>query len=471
MVPVTQLVAHYIDRHMHKIPSPGARANPAPVTTAEPGNLALLRDIGKLAAPTTLLAAVQLGSQFIETAIAARQGTAALAGWAVILPFSLLMQQMSTGAMGGGVVAAIARALGGGKPAEAAVLVKHALAIAVTGGLIFALGLTLFAGAMLHTVAGPEAASAATAYALWLFGVGAIPVWLTNTLASILRGGGRHATAARSLLGMWLAYPPLAWAMAEPWGMGMAGIGAAFALVSWIATALLAAMVAMGGAGFKPQLGGKWSWAMFKRILSVGAVACALATIANLTTIMVTAQLKTYGTVAVAAYGISARLEFMMIPLSFGIGAALTSLVGGAAGAGNWPRARRTAWLGGVLAFLVTGLFGVITAWSPLAFVSLFTPDPAVAKIAAAALAVIGPAFGGFGLGMAMYFAAMGAHRMGWPIVAALSRFGLAVGGGYVLANILGLGMQGHFIGVALGISSYGLFAAIGVRKAVWSAK
>ena len=473
LVPAPTAVAHYIDAHMTSAASSANTAKPAVPT--EPSNFGLLRSVGKLAAPTTVLAAVQLASQFVETAIAARQGTAALAGWAVILPFSLLMAQMSTGAMGGGVVAAIARALGADKPADAALLVKHAMAIAVTGGLIFALGMGLFAHTMLNAVAGPEAATAATPYALWLFVVGAIPAWLTNTLASVLRGGGRHASAARALLGMWLAYPVLAWAMAEPWGMGLAGVGAAFAIVSWVATGVLAAMVLMGAAGFKPQLSGEWSWLNFKSILSVGAVACALATIANLTTIMVTAQLKNYGTVAVAAYGISARLEFMMIPLSFGIGAALTALVGGAAGAGNWPRARRTAWVGGGLAFLVTGLFGAVTAWSPLGGGSLFTPDPAVAKIAAMALTVIGPAFGGFGLGMAMYFAAMGAHRMGWPIVAAVSRFSLAVGGGYVLAHGLGdfqgLGMQGHFIGVALGISSYGLFAALGVRKAVWSAR
>jgi Na+-driven multidrug efflux pump len=201
-------------------------------------------------------------------------------------------------------------------------------------------------------------------------------------------------------------------------------------------------------------------------------VACVLATIANLTTVMVTAQLRHYGTVTVAAYGISARLEFMIIPLSFGIGAALTSLVGKAVGAGDWRLARRTAWAGGIIAWVVTGVWGIGIAWRPMGFVSLFTPDPHVANIAGLALGIIGPAYGGFGLGMVMYFAAMGAHRMGWPIVAALSRFGLAVGGGYVLANGIGgfegLGLQGHFIGVALGITSYGLFAAMGVRKSVW---
>ncbi len=124
----------------------------------------LLRQVVALAAPTTLLAALQLVAQLVETALAARQGTAALAGWAVLLPFALLMQQMSAGAMGGGVVAAIARALGAARRDEAAALVVHALLIACVGGLLFALGLSVFGGWMLEAVAGPASARSATSY-------------------------------------------------------------------------------------------------------------------------------------------------------------------------------------------------------------------------------------------------------------------------------------------------------------------
>ena len=92
-----------------------------------------LRRILALAAPTSLLAATQVVAQLIEPWLAARQGQAALAGWAVVLPFTLLLSQMSAGAMGGGVVSAIARALGGGKRDEAAALAAHALIIACAG--------------------------------------------------------------------------------------------------------------------------------------------------------------------------------------------------------------------------------------------------------------------------------------------------------------------------------------------------
>jgi len=170
----------------------------------------------------------------------------------------------------------------------------------------------------------------------------------------------------------------------------------------------------------------------------------------------------------VAAYGVAARLEFMMIPLAFGVGSALTALVGRAVGQGDWETARRTAWVGGLMALAVCSSVGVSVAIWPMAFATLFASDAEVAAIAARALSFIGPAFGGFGLGMAMYFAAMGAGRMGYPIVAGLSRLALAVGGGWLLADVLGFGMNGQFLAVALGITVYGVLTAVAVRPGVW---
>ena len=438
----------------------------------------LLRQIGALAAPTTALSMLQVGAQLVETVLAARQGTAALAGWAVLLPFALLLAQMSTGAMGGGVVAAVARALGGQRRDEASALVLHAMLIATAGGLVFAVGVSLAAGPLVRAVAGADAAAQAAPYAWWLFGAGAVPAWWTNTLASVLRGGGQHALAARILALQWLAYPALAWALASPAGMGLAGVGAAFAIVNMAAAVVMFRLVQRGGAGFQPSWRATPAWAMFRNILQVGAVASGLALLSNLTTIIVTSQLRHLGPATVAAYGIAARLEFLVIPLAWGVGSALTALVGRAVGGGDWARARRTAWLGGSLALACTASIGLVVALLPLQFAQLFTADGEVAAMAARALRWTGLAFGAFGLGMAMYFAAMGAQRMGAAVLAGFARLGIATGLGWCLAHGFwglggwaGLGPDGHFIGVALGLLAYGLISASGVRAGVWRAR
>jgi len=66
-------------------------ANAAVVSPPPTG--VILRRILALAAPTSLVAALQVISQLAETWLAARQGTAALAGWAVVLPFALLLRR------------------------------------------------------------------------------------------------------------------------------------------------------------------------------------------------------------------------------------------------------------------------------------------------------------------------------------------------------------------------------------------
>lgn len=206
----------------------------------------------------------------------------------------------------------------------------------------------------------------------------------------------------------------------------------------------------------------------------MGAVASGLAALSDLTTVIVTSQLRHLGPATVAAYGIAARLEFLVIPLAWGVGSALTALVGRAVGAGDWARARRTAWLGGGLALAATTLIGLAVGTWPLPFAGLFTHDGAVAEMAARALRYTGPAFGGFGLGMAMYFASMGAQRMQAPVIAGILRLLIATLGGAVLAQgwgpWAGMGTEGHFLGVALGISTYGLVCAWGVRASVWRA-
>ena len=344
----------------------------------------------------------------------------------------------------------------------------HALVIAALGALLFIIPLAVFPHSVLGLIGGAQAADAAAGYAAWYFGAGALPAWMANTLGSILRGGGRHALAARGIVGAWIAYPPMAWALMEPAGFGLAGAGMAFAITMTVAAAVMAVVVFSGGAGFTPSLRTPLRAALFKRILAVGLVACVMATIANLATILVTARIAHHGAVAVAAYGISARIEFLMVPLAFGVGSALTALVGRSVGGGDWKEARGIAWAGGGLAFMVTGVVGLLVTLFPGAVATAFSSDAEVGALATRALAVIGPALPFFGIGMALYFAAMGAGRMIWPVAAALSRIGIAVGGGWLLGDVMGYGLDGQFVAVALGITAYGAVVASAVRPGVW---
>ena len=88
----------------------------------------------RLAWPNVILTSVQAAIGLIETYFVAKLGTDALAGMALVFPVVMLIQMLSAGAMGGGISSAVARALGGGRRADAEALAWHAGAIALALG-------------------------------------------------------------------------------------------------------------------------------------------------------------------------------------------------------------------------------------------------------------------------------------------------------------------------------------------------
>lgn len=425
-------------------------------------------EIGRLATPTVLVTFVQAVAQTAEAALIGRLGTEALAGYALVLPLLMLMQMTSGGAMGGGVTSAVARAIGAGRIEEAAALIKHAVLIAVGMGLltsVLALGL---GPALFRAVGGTGAIyDHAVAYASIVFG-GAVLVWLSNILGAALRGAGRMRLPAQVMTAAWVIEAPLSGVFMLVFGWGLPGAAAAYLIAFALAAAAMAFFILRGGAGFRPRFGAPVQWALFRRILSVGAVATVMATIANLTVVLMTALVARHGTAAIAAYGVGVRLEFLMIPLGFGIGVALTSLVGRRVGAGDWAGARATAWRGGLVAGGLCGLIGVAAAAFPEPLARVFAQDPAVREALVILLRWVGPSFGPFGLGMALYFASQGAGRMRWPFAASVARLGFAVGGGWLLATFTDAGLAGTFAAIAAGFAAYGVLIAVSVRPGVW---
>ena len=425
-------------------------------------------EIARLSAPTILVTFVQAAAQTTEAALIGRLGTDALAGYALVLPLLMLMNMTSGGAMGGGVASALARSIGAGRMQEAAALVTHAAVIALGMGLLTTVLALGFGPLLYRSVGGTGAAlDHALAYSGILFG-GAVLIWLANILGAALRGAGRMRLPAIIMTVVWVIEAPLSGFLMLVLGWGLPGAAVAYLTVYALATVGMLVMIARGGAGFRPNFTAPLRRELFGRILSVGIIATVMATIANLTVVLMTALVARHGTAAIAAYGVGVRLEFLIIPLGFGVGVALISLVGRRVGAGDWGSARMTAWRGGLIAGAAAGVIGLTAAIFPHPLARFFASDPAVQEAIVLYLRWVGPSFGPFGLGMALYFASQGAGRMRGPFVASVSRMVVAVGGGWVLASFTGTGLPGAFAAVAGGLVFYGLLMAVSVRPGVW---
>ena len=432
----------------------------------------ILGTLLRLATPNVLVMFVQASVGLIETYFVAKLGTDALAGVALVFPVLMLMQMMSAGSMGGGISSAIARALGAGRRAEADALVFHALAIAVSFGLLFML-FALGSGRWLYSAMGGTGASltAALTYSDVVF-AGAILVWTFNSLASTIRGAGNMAVPAIVTCAGAVALIPLSPCLIFGWGpfpeFGIAG--GALAVIAYYAagTIVFAAYLWAGRSVIRLSFhNARLRWVLFREILRVGAVAALITVQTNLTIAIATGLVGRFGSAAIAGYGAGSRLEYLLVPLVFGLGAPLVTMVGTNIGAGQRDRALRAAWIGAGLATGLTEIIGLCAAAFPHAWLSLFGADPAMLDSGSRYLRAVGPFYGLFGLGLALYFASVGAGRLLWPLLANLTRLAIAGGGGW-LAFRWGGDVSQVFLALGAALAVFGLMNALAVAGGAW---
>ncbi len=151
----------------------------------------------------------------------------------------------------------------------------------------------------------------------------------------------------------------------------------------------------------------------------------------------------------------------------FGLGGPLVAMVGTNIGAGQRDRALRAAWIGAGIAAGLTEIIGLSAAAVPHAWLSLFDTDPAMLDAGSRYLHVVGPFYGLFGLGMALYFASQGAGRLSWPLLANQIRFVIAAGGGWLVLRWSG-DLSYVFVALGAALATFGLLNAVAVASGAW---
>ena len=424
-----------------------------------------------LAWPNVLVMMAQASTGLIETWWVSRLGTDALTGMALVFPGFMMMTMLSAGAIGGGISSAVARALGGGRRGDGDALVLHAILVNLVLGVATS-ALFLAFGRQIYRAMGGEGGSleAALAYSNVVF-AGNVLVWLMNALASVIRGTGNMLVPSAAVcIGVVLLVPLsplLIFGFGPVPALGIAGGGAAVVLTTALTSAVLAWYLLSGRCVVRLRAA-RLRWPLFADILRVGAVGAVSTLQTTLTVVLTTALVgAAAGPDAVAGYGTGARLEYLLIPLVFGLGAPMVALVGTNIGAGQQRRALRIALTGGALAFAVTETVGVAAALWPEAWLNLFGSNPRMLATGVAYLHVVGPAYGFFGLGLSLYFASQGAGRLGWPLLAGLVRLVIAAGGGWAVLRATG-SLTWAFAALGLALAAYGAILATAVASGVW---
>ncbi len=374
----------------------------------------------------------------VETYFVGKLGTDALAGVALVFPLLMLMQMMSAGAMGGGISSAIARALGAGRRADANALVVHALVIALVFGLAFTVAL-LGGGRWLYARDGRQRRLAAS-------GADLLPCRLRRRHPGLAvqfarqchpRHRQHDGAGARHLRRRRRADSAVAMPDLRPGTVSEARRRRRRRrrrhLLRGSAASCLPAICDRAAASSRLAIRGiRLRWPLFADILRVGLVAALITVQTNLTIAIATGLVGAFGPAAIAGYGTGSRLEYLLIPLVFGLGGPLVAMVGTNIGAGRRDRALRVAWIGAAIAAGLCEIIGFAAAAAPRAWLSLFDTAPAMIDAGSRYLHAVGPVYGLFGLGMALYFASQGAGRLLWPLLANMARLVIAAGGGWL---------------------------------------
>jgi putative MATE family efflux protein len=437
-------------------------------------SIGIVASILKLAGPTVVVLMIQIAIGIAETYYVGRLGTNALAGAALVAPLVALMTMMSNGGIGGGVAAAVARTLGAGHRSDADALATQAVWLGLAFGVLFSLG-ALIAGPAIYSALGGRgpALTAALTYGGAVF-ASAVPNWILNLLSASLRGAGDVKTPAAITLGGAVLVIPLSplliFGLGPSPAFGIAGAGIAVGIYYVGACAVLIARMRRPTSALVlrfhlPRLD------LLRRIMRVGGLSALGSISLNITTILVTGAVGLFGSDALAGYGVAARLDFLLIPLLFGLGSAVTTLVGRSIGGGDPRRSKRTAWTGAVLAVIVTETIGLLVAAQPQAWMGLFTHSPDVIAIGSHYLRIVAPAYGFVGLSMTLYFASQGAGRIFWPFAIGLLRLAVAAGGAWLAVKFAHADFSGVAIAVALGSATFGCGCALAVRLSDWGAR
>jgi len=425
----------------------------------------------RLAWPNVLIMLAQASTGLIETWWVSKLGNDALAGMALVFPAVMLMTTISAGGIGGGIASAIARTLGAGKRDEADGLVLHAIVINIVLALAFSALFIVF-GRQIYTFMGGSggALEAALIYSNIVF-AGNVFSWLMNGLASIVRGAGNMffpaVVTCVGILFLIPISPVLIFGVGSWQGLGVVGGGVA--LVTYYAVgSLVIGWYVVSGRNPARFRWVKLRWPPLAAMLRIGALSSIQSIQTNLIVAGATTLVgATAGVNAVAGFGTGVRLEYLLIPLIFGIGAPMVALVGTNIGAGRKDRALKIAMIGAGLAFLITETIGVAAALFPTVWLDLFSAEPATVAEGSAYLQIVGPFYGFFGIGLALYFASQGAGRLLGPLIAGTLRVMIALGGGWLALKLTG-SLTALYIALAVGLIVYGLAVLMVVRGRSW---
>ncbi|MBW2983588.1 MATE family efflux transporter [Candidatus Woesearchaeota archaeon] len=436
-------------------------------------NGSVTKNILHLAWPMMVAFTLHVGFNLIDTIFVGRYSALALASISITFPVIFLIIALASG-VGIGVTSFIARLIGAKKVNKAKDVAKHGLILAffmwiffVVAGLAFAKPLFMFLGAE------GEILSMSLKYAYTIF-IGSFFMFFAFIGNSILRGEGDTKTPMKimalatvvniildplMIFGLWV-FPEL----------GIFGAALATVIARSISAFVILGYLFKGNALVKLDFKlPKFDFRIIKEIFEVGIPASLSQSVMSLGMFFMMKIVSFFGPYAIAAYGLLGRLDSVAILPALGIGSAVITIVGQNVGAKKFDRAEGTVWKSGLLAAVFMECVGIIFFIMPRLWITIFNKHPDIISYGVSYLRIVSLTYAFIGLGIIIGAAFQGAGK-GYPslMLTIIRLFVLNIPLALIFAFVLGLGLEGVWMGIMTSIILSGIISAVWFKLGTW---
>ncbi len=355
----------------------------------------LLATILRIAGPVLALEAVHVGYHLINLFWVGRMGAAAAAALTTSLFATWIMSALAE-AVGIGIVAQVARALGEERRDRAGHAAAQGALTAFGLGLVFLAGLRPLTGALFRLLGmPPDVAPLASTYLGTVF-AGAPAFFLLVAIESMWRATGDTVTPLRvlgvSTLVNAILDPLLIFGLGPFPALGIAGAAWATVFAWSLGVGLFVILALRAGDRFPltPRSLRRPDPTAIRRTLRIGLPRFLIGTLFSAVYLILSNLAARFGTPALAVLGIVNRLESMDYVMADAIGAATSTLVGQNLGAGKLERASRAAHTAARLGIAISLVPTAAMLLLPRLLLRPFSADPAVLELGAPYLQIIG---------------------------------------------------------------------------------
>lgn len=205
------------------------------------------------------------------------------------------------------------------------------------------------------------------------------------------------------------------------------------------------------------------------RLIKIGVPNGVQSGIRSITFLVMMGIVALYGTSAISAYGIAGRMELVALMPGFGIATATAIVVGQNLGANKPERAEKSV----ILSLLIYGVFMLVVSivYYTLApqIMQFFDPSGASTAIGVSYFRTLTPFYLLIAASIVLSFSLNGAGDTKNPMYATIfSMILLQIPLAYYLPNILGIGTEGIWIAMAIGVTMQTLFLFWIYRQGKW---